>query len=83
MSAITKAIDILRQESYLDEAKELERLVALLDSDNISEKSKAAAEIQGLCHIRSYGDLAIKSMNGWEWNSLLNKVAKLSARKVT
>jgi len=76
-----KAIDVLRDNSHSEEANELERLANLLGSEDLSIRSDAVNEIEGLCQLRSYGDLAIHSMNGWKWNSLLEKVAKFAKGK--
>lgn len=75
-STIEKAVDILRENSFLKEAEHLESLVKKLHSSDPETRENAVVEIQGLCQVRSYGSLNIKTMNGWAWNSILEKIAR-------
>jgi len=74
-SNINKVISILRENDFADEADNLEGLLEQLSSTDDSIREKASIEIQGLCQVQSYGNLNIKTMNGWKWNTLLSKVA--------
>jgi hypothetical protein len=74
-SNITKVISILRDNSFEQEANHLEGLLEQLSSNDEELCKNASSEVQGLCQVRSYGNLNIKTMNGWKWNSMLDKVA--------
>ena len=82
MTAIESVVEALRKDSFVEEASEFQKLAEILFSDNKEKALKAAEAMHGLCHIRSFGDLAIKSINGWEWNSLLEKADKLVNRRI-
>ena len=82
MSVITQVIYILRHESYLDEAIELEHMAVLLESDDEEQRTRAVKAIRGMCQVRAFGDLNISSMNGWKWNELLEKASKFAQRKL-
>lgn len=82
VAVIESAIKVLRNESFHDEANQLEHFSKRMKSDNSKEALEAAKKIQGLCQIRSYGDLSIKSMNGWEWNTLLKKANKKAGQRI-
>jgi hypothetical protein len=73
-SNVDKVIMILRENSFEEEAIYFEELVEQLSSTDETVRSKAVKEIQGLCQVCSYGNLNIKTMNGWKWNTLLEKV---------
>ena len=80
-SAASKVITILRENSFEDEANRLASLVEDLFSEEDASRKQAVIEIQGLCQVRAYGDLKISSMNGWKWNSLLEKLADIARKK--
>ena len=70
-----KAIAILRENSFLQEADHLENFFEILKSSDESTSKIASNEILGLCQVRSYGNLNIRTINGWKWNTLLEKIA--------
>ena len=79
-SNVNRIISILRDNSFDSEADHLEELSKQLSSGDESLRKKASLEIQGVCQVQSYGNLNIKTMNGWKWNTLLEKVAKHLSR---
>ncbi len=74
MSVIDDAIEVLNDNAKLLEAQTLERLGIALESSDCAVRTSAAEELRGLCQLRAYGDLSIATMNGWQWNSLLEEV---------
>ncbi len=76
-----QVIQILRQNNFEQWAEKLERLIVQISDASQQVRSNAADEIEGLCHIRSLGDLNIQSMNGWEWNKKLEKLKKYAKKK--
>ncbi|MGI9318780.1 MAG: hypothetical protein ACR2QW_15740 [bacterium] len=81
MSNISLAIETLKENGFLIEARELCQLNKDLYSDDIQTSLTAAKAIQELCNIRSYGNLSIKSINGWEWNTILEKACNLAKKR--
>ncbi len=79
---IEQVIKILKENGYQDWASRIENLALDLTKGPDDKKFNAAREIQGLCHVRSLGDLKIDSVSGWEWNTLLEKLNKSSQRKI-
>ena len=77
-----KVVDVLQMNGFEEEAAHLENLLVLLASSDEAVSKRAASEIEGLCQVRSYGNLNIKTMNGWKWNTLLEKVANSVRRKL-
>ncbi|QBY05047.1 hypothetical protein E2K93_17155 [Thalassotalea sp. HSM 43] len=62
----------LRTHDLLEQALMLESQIDLLDqADN---QINALNEIEGLCHVKAFGDLYLESFEGWDWPS---KVCKL------
>ncbi len=76
MSAIDDAITVLDKNDLKTEAQTFERLQKALGSTDSSTRTTAIQELRGLCQVRAYGDLNISTMNGWQWNSLLERVVE-------
>ena len=72
---------ILRDNQFDQWADNLEHLTEQLSTDPQDIRNKAAQDIEGLCHIRSLGDLNIKTITGWEWNKKLEKLKKYAKKK--
>lgn len=76
-----RVVATLRGSGFEDEASELEKLLELLDSKDVSERKAASFQIEGFCQIRAYGDLSVLGVNGWAWNSMLQKLKNYAAKK--
>jgi hypothetical protein len=76
-----KVVAILRGSGFQDEANELKKLLGFLISKDASERKKAAFQVEGLCQMRAYGDLKIEGINGWAWNSMLQKLRNYATQK--
>ncbi len=74
-------LSVLRENAFESQARQLEKLFAELNSDDQQLRSNAAEEIIGRCHIRAYGDLNIRTLNGWVWNTMLEKLGKYARQK--
>jgi hypothetical protein len=72
---------ILHDNNFNQWADKIDRLFLELNSESEESRIKAAQEIQGLCHIRSLGDLNIRTMNGSDWNKKLEKLKKYALKK--
>lgn len=81
MSVINDAIKVLNDNARMTEAQTLERLGKTLESSDSGARAAAVEELRGLCQVRAYGDLNISTMNGWQWNSLLEDVLKYAESK--
>lgn len=71
-----KVLTVLRENSYQEEADLLESLLERAESGDLSVSRDAREGIKGLCTVQSYGNLSISTMNGWAWNTLLDKLKK-------
>lgn len=76
-----QVISILRDNSFEKEADQLEQLLSEIVSDEENLKKVAIETIVGCCQIQAYGNLNIKTINGWKWNSMLEKLRKYAMRK--
>ena len=76
-----RVIDALRGSGSLVETKELEKWLGYLNSEDVTERKEAAFQIEGLCQMRAYGDLKIEGINGWAWNSMLQKLKNYAVKK--
>jgi len=76
-----KVIEKLRVSGFEVEALEIEKWLKYLASDSLTERNEGVFQIQGLCQMRAYGDLKIEGINGWVWNSMLEKLKKYAAKK--
>jgi len=74
-------IFVLRDNLFEKEADQLEQLLSEIVSDDESLKKVAIETIVGYCQIQAYGNLNIKTINGWKWNSMLEKLRKYAIRK--
>ena len=77
----TKVVAVLIANAFDSEAAKLEELLAQLLSEHEEIRKSAAREIEGYCQLQSYGNLNIKTMNGWKWNTLLEKLANHARKK--
>lgn len=78
----SKVIETLQANGFEEEATHLESLLVLLTSSDDAIRKSAASEIEGLCQVQSYGNLNIRTMNGWKWNTLLEKLGNSVRRKI-
>jgi len=76
-----KIITILNDNSFKNEALRLEKSLNDIHSNNDDIKKSAIEEILGFCQIKAFGDLNIKTINGWEWNKMLEKLRKYALNK--
>lgn len=76
-----KVVATLRGSGFEGEANQLEKLLESLLSKNDSQRKEAAFQVEGLCQMRAYGDLKIEGINGWAWNSMLQKLRNYAAKK--
>lgn len=74
---------ILHDNNFNQWADKLDQLILQLNSDSEETRIKAAQDIQGLCHIRSLGDLNIQTLSGSEWNKKLEKLKKYARKKAS
>ncbi|MBK9614256.1 MAG: hypothetical protein IPO35_01615 [Uliginosibacterium sp.] len=60
--------------------KEAARLQALLDAliDGSRDKQECLSEIEGLCSVKSFGDLYVKDIDDNAWLQLLSEVRVLT-----
>jgi hypothetical protein len=64
----------LRGHDLLEQALLLEAQIDLLDkSESLLE---ALREIEGLCHVKAFGDLYLESFEGWDWPSKVSKLGQ-------
>lgn len=73
---ITAVIGVLEDNSFDVEASNLKNLVYHLSSNDEIVRKRAVDKIYGLCQVRSYGDLNIRTINGWKWNGMLAELKK-------
>ncbi|GBL06355.1 hypothetical protein [Glaciecola sp. KUL10] len=71
--AVEIAID-LRSHDLLEQALLLEAQIDLLD--NSQTILAALQEIEGLCHVKAFGDLYLESFEGWDWPSKVSKLGQ-------
>jgi hypothetical protein len=72
---------ILKDNEFKQWSDKLDLLIKKLNNDPLDVRIKASQDIQGLCHIRSLGDLNIKTITGTEWNKKLEKLKKYARKK--
>jgi hypothetical protein len=81
LSNLEKVIEILYENGHDKHAKDIEGWSKFIDSDEATLRNEAIDKIVGVCSVRSFGDLNIKTMNGWAWNTLLEKVNNSVSKK--
>jgi len=79
--ALEHVLNELRANNYEHLASILASHAIGLQSDDAETKAIAAREIEGLCHVRSLGDLNMVGQDGNEWNRLLGKLARYARKK--
>lgn len=75
-------IQTLKENNFKQWADQIEALIQLIEQGSNQDKVAAARDIQGLCTMRSLGDLNITTISGWEWNTLLEKFNNDIQKKV-
>ena len=81
-SNLESAIEILKENGFLNESDKLRSLSIDLYSEHSEKVLSAAREIEGFCRIKAWGDLNIKTINGWEWLSVLEKISGTARKRV-
>lgn len=82
MNTVNLVINALEDNGYSKEASDLKKLLEEIESEDSKIKTNAINKVEGLCSIRSFGNLHISTMNGWAWNSLLGKLKRNVQRKI-
>jgi hypothetical protein len=76
-----RILRLLKENGHTEVAEELSLRLLALKSEIREEREEASARIQGCCQMRVYGDLNIAGVNGWKWNSMLQKLKNYAAKK--
>jgi len=76
-----QVILVLRENSFDKEAQQLEKLISDVISDDKNLSKIAVEEIVGRCQIQAYGNLNIRTLNGWKWNTMLEKLRNYAMKK--
>jgi hypothetical protein len=77
-----EAVKVLQENGFENIADELIMMEIDLYSNDKVKVFEAAGQISAVCTVRSWGDLNIKTMNGWKWNTLLEKINNTAKRRV-
>ena len=64
----------LRTHDFLEQALMLESHLDLLTQ--VDTQIDALNEIEGLCHVKAFGDLYLESFEGWDWPSKVSKLGQ-------
>ena len=64
----------LRTHDLLEQALMLESQIDLLNE--VNNQIDALNEIEGLCHVKAFGDLYLESFDGWDWPSKVSKLGQ-------
>jgi len=76
-----RVVETLKENGHADLASQLDSHIEHLESEDSEVREEAQNEIQGMCNIRSLGDLNIETISYSEWGRMLEKLNRFARRK--
>ena len=74
LDVLNRIYQVLDEEEFNKLKEELEQAVKKYNSKDATVRKEGIDEVDGICHIRSFGDVKVNCISMSEWRGLLNQL---------